>query len=167
MFTSLEKKVDALLKGYSSAWQPIIARCAALKARVVQGDPQETRGGRAVLNFGHSIGHAIEAATDYRQYLHGEAVSIGMFAASIVSQQQGLIDQVDRIRLGTLLTHAGLPLRVRRPIPRNRLLECLSRDKKAAGGAVKFVLLEGIGRGTPGQTVSPEVLEVALTTVGL
>ncbi len=113
------------------------------------------------------MGHAIETATDYKQYLHGEAISIGMFAASIISQQQNLMDQVDRIRLGTLLTKAGLPLRVRKPIPRKRVMESLARDKKVSDGTVKFVLLEGIGRVKPGQVVSPEALEVALNRVGL
>ncbi len=77
------------------------------------------------------------------------------------------MDQVDRIRLGTLLTKAGLPIRARGPIPRQRLMEFLARDKKVADGALRFVLLEGIGRAKPGQTVLPEVLEVALSTVGL
>lgn len=167
LFAQLEKNVESLVEGYSPAWAGIIARCAELKAKVVQEDPHETTGRRAILNFGHSLGHAIEAATDYKQYLHGEAISIGMFAASIISQQQDLMDQVDRIRLGTLLTKAGLPIRVRKPIPRKRLMECLARDKKVADGAVKFVLLEGIGRVKPGQVVSPEVLEIALNMVGL
>jgi 3-dehydroquinate synthase len=167
LFATLEKKAEDLVEGYSTAWLPIIERCARLKARVVQEDPQETLGRRAILNFGHSLGHAIEAATDFDEYLHGEAVAIGMFAATVISQQQGTLDQLDRIRLGTLLTKAGLPLRVRKPIPRTRLMEFLARDKKAVDGAVRFVLLESIGKAQPGQTVSPEVLEVALTTVGL
>jgi 3-dehydroquinate synthase len=167
LFATLEKKADSLLKGYSPEWLPIITRCIQIKARVVESDPQETSGLRAALNFGHSIGHAIEAATGYAEYLHGEAIAIGMFAAAIISQQQGLMDSLDKIRLGTLLTKAGLPLRVRAPIPRPRLMEFLARDKKSAGGAVRFVLLEGISRVKPGQTVAPEVLDLALSTVGL
>jgi 3-dehydroquinate synthase len=167
LFATLEKKMEKLLKGYSADWLPIITRCAELKARVVERDPQETSGWRAILNFGHTVGHAIEAATEYRGYLHGEAISIGMFVAAIISQQQGLLEAVDRIRLGTLLTRAGLPLRVRKPIPRARLMEYLARDKKAADGVVRFVLLQGIGQVKPGQSVSPEVLDMALSTVGL
>lgn len=167
LFAVLEKKAETLLKGYSPAWVPIITRCIEIKARVVQEDPLETRGLRAILNFGHSVGHAIEAATGFRDYLHGEAISIGMFVAAIISQQQDLMEPVDRIRLGTLLTKAGLPLRARAPIPRARLMEFLARDKKAADGAVRFVLLEGIGQAKSGQTVSLEALDLALSTVGL
>jgi 3-dehydroquinate synthase len=167
LFATLEKKAETLLQGFSDEWTPIIARCAELKARVVEEDPHETSGRRALLNFGHTIGHAIEAATGYRGYLHGEAVSIGMFAASIISQQQDLLDQVDRIRLGTLLSKVDLPIAARSPIPRKKLMEYLSRDKKSDNGVVRFVLLEQIGKAVSGQTVSPEVLEVALTTVGL
>jgi 3-dehydroquinate synthase len=167
LFATLEKKMEKLLKGYSADWLPIITRCAEIKARVVEKDPQETSGWRAILNFGHTVGHAIEAATEYRDYLHGESISIGMFVAAIISQQQGLMDAVDRIRLGTLLTRAGLPLRIHKPIPRGRLMEYLARDKKVTEGVVHFVLVEGIGRVKPSQLVSPDVLDMALSTVGL
>jgi 3-dehydroquinate synthase len=167
LFATLEKQIKTLVNGSAAAWPAIIARCAELKAKIVQEDPTETSGRRAILNFGHSVGHAIEAASDYKGYLHGEAIAIGMFVAALISQQQGLIEAVERIRLGTLLTKAGLPLRARAPIPRTRLMEFLARDKKVADGAVRFVLLKGIGEAAPGQTISPEVLDVALSTVGL
>jgi 3-dehydroquinate synthase len=167
LFAAIEKQIESLVKGYSAAWSPIIARCAQLKAEVVQKDPHEASGLRAILNFGHSLGHAIEAATHFDTYLHGEAIAIGMFVAAIISQQMDLLDPVDRIRLGTLLSKAGLPLRVHKPIPQESLMQFLSRDKKVADGVVRFVLLEGIGRATPGQAVSPELLSVALSTVGL
>ena len=167
LFATLEKQMEELVTGYSAAWVPIIARCAELKADVVEEDPHETIGLRAILNFGHSLGHAIEAATGFTRYLHGEAISSGMFVAAIISQQQELMDQVDRIRLGTLLTKRDCRFGVRAPIARKPLMEFLARDKKATAGTVRFVLLEGIGQAKSGQTVSPEVLEVALTTVGL
>jgi 3-dehydroquinate synthase len=167
LFATIEKNVDRLMKGYSPAWIPIIARCAEIKAKVVEEDPLETKGRRAQLNFGHSVGHAIEATTGFTGYLHGEAVAIGMFAASIVSQQQGNLDPLERIRLGTLLTKAGLPLRARKPLPRARVMDFLARDKKVADGAVRFVLLEKIGSAKSGQTVLPAILDIALSTVGL
>jgi len=167
LFRLLEAKIGRLMKGYSAAWIPIIARCAQIKASVVQKDPRETRGLRAILNFGHSVGHAIEAATGYLAYRHGEAISIGMFAAGWLSQQRGLLDAVDRIRLGTLLTKAGLPLRVRKPIARERLMWYLARDKKVERGAIKFVLLRGLGQAVPGQAVEPEALAAALAASGL
>jgi len=167
LFATLEHSAEDLLKGYSPAWTPIIARCVQLKAGVVEEDTFETKGRRALLNFGHSLGHAIEAATGYTRYLHGEAIAIGMFAAAIIGQQQDQTDQLDRIRLGTLLSKAGLPIRARAAIPRAELMTYLARDKKAADGSTRFVLLEKIGRAVSGQSVSPEVLEVTLTTVGL
>lgn len=167
LFATLEKHMESLLQGLSAPWVSIIGRCAEMKARIVERDPFETRGVRSLLNFGHSVGHAIEAATDFSRYLHGEAIAIGMFVAAFISQQAGLIDSVERIRLGTLLTRAGLPSRVDTPIPRARILEFLSRDKKVANGSVRFVLLKGIGKAEAGQAVSPEALDIALSASGL
>jgi 3-dehydroquinate synthase len=167
LFELLEKKMDRLVKGYSSAWVSIIARCATIKSEIVKKDPMEISGLRALLNFGHSIGHAIEAATGYGDYLHGEAISIGMFAAGILSEQVSGLDGLERIRLGTLLTRAGLPGRVRKPIARERILQFLGRDKKVQDGAIRFVLLKGIGEAVTGQGVRQETLALALSAVGL
>jgi 3-dehydroquinate synthase len=163
----LERQMPQLQKGYSPAWLPVIARCAAIKAEVVAKDPKETTGLRAILNFGHSIGHAIEAASGYRQLLHGEAVSIGMFVAGRLSEAMAGLKEKDRIRLETLLTQAGLPSHVEEPIPRRRLLEFLSRDKKTQEGSVRFVLLKGIGKAVPGRTVAAGDLEAALSASNL
>lgn len=167
LFVLLEKNIETLIKGYSPAWEPIIARCAQIKAHVVKKDPLETAGLRAILNFGHSVGHAIEAATGYKAYLHGEAVSIGMFVAGFISQQLNLLDPLGRIRLGTLLTRAGLPSRVKAPITREKLKAFLSRDKKVEGGIVKFVVLTRLGHAVSGKAVSPELLDMALGASGL
>ncbi len=167
LFESIEKNVETLVKGFSGAWLPIIARCVAIKAEIVQKDPRETKGLRAILNFGHSVGHAIEAATEYRAYSHGEAISVGMFVAGFLSQQLDLLEGLDRIRLGTLLTKAGLPAQVKKPIPREGLMRCLARDKKVEGGSVKFVLLKGLGQAVSGQEIAPEFLDAALSASGL
>jgi 3-dehydroquinate synthase len=167
LFKRLEQDIESLVKGYSPAWTSIVARCAAIKAEVVSADPRETRGARALLNFGHSVGHAIEAASRYVDYLHGEAISIGMFVAALISQQMGLLDPVDRIRLGTLLTRAGLPARVRRPLARHALMSLLARDKKVQDGHIRFVLLNGIGQAVGGQSVPSEILAPALAASGL
>ena len=167
LFETLEKQMDTLMKGYSPAWGPIIARCAQIKAEIVQKDPRETKGLRAILNFGHSVGHAIEAATEYQMYTHGEAISIGMFVAGYLSQQMDLLEGLDRIRINTLLTKAGLPSGVKKPIPRQRLMDFLARDKKVENGAVKFVLLKGLGVAVSGQEIAPEYLDAALSASGL
>ncbi|HVO33508.1 MAG TPA: 3-dehydroquinate synthase [Elusimicrobiota bacterium] len=167
LFARLEHSIDALVKGYSPEWVEVIARCARIKAQVVSKDPEERKGLRALLNFGHTVGHAIEAATNYRGYLHGEAISIGMFVAGSLSERMGLIGGLDRIRLGTLLTKAGLPARVRSPIARARLFEFLNRDKKVERGSVRFVLLKGIGEAVSGQEIPNEALDSSLAASGL
>jgi 3-dehydroquinate synthase len=167
LFERLERRIDHLVKGYSSEWVPIIARCAKIKAEVVKKDPVETTGLRALLNFGHSVGHAVEAAGGYQGYLHGEAISIGMFAAALLSESLTGLRPVDRIRLGSLLTRAGLPVRVRHPIARRRIMDFLARDKKVRDGAVRFVLLKGLGRAVSGRSVPAEFLDAALSTSGL
>jgi 3-dehydroquinate synthase len=167
LFGDLEKGGAALFRGFSARWTRIIACCAAIKARIVEKDPLETQGLRALLNFGHSVGHALEAATGYRRYLHGEAVSIGMYAAAWVSEQMGLLKPVERIRLGTLLSRAGLPIRAPVPVRRSRLMEFLERDKKVKEASVRFVLLERLGRATSGHRVSPVILDRALSACGL
>jgi 3-dehydroquinate synthase len=156
-----------LLEGYSPEWDPIISRCATLKAKVVEKDPHELTGLRAILNFGHTVGHAVEAAGGYTAYLHGEAISIGMFVAGYLSCHLTGFSDIERIRLGTLLTKVGLPAGVKKPIPRPTLMNYLARDKKAAQGNVKFVLLKGLGKAVSGQVVSEEILDAALRTSGL
>lgn len=167
LFATLEKHVEKLVKGYSPLWPDIIARCARWKAETVQKDPFETKGLRALLNFGHTAGHAIEAAAGYRDYLHGEAISIGMFVALFISQEMEFLEPIDRIRLGTLLTKAGLPAQVRKPLPLARILEFMSRDKKVHQGAVRFVLLKKIGEAVSGQSVPQDILEPALSMSGI
>lgn len=167
LFESLETKIDRLVRGYCVDWESIIARCAQIKAEVVHRDPRETRGLRALLNFGHSVGHAIEAATNYRGYHHGEAISIGMAVAAQISQQRRLLDPVGRIRLSALLNRAGLPVRPRKALSRESIMRYLSRDKKVENGSVRFVLLKGLGKAVSGQTVEAPVLDLALTATGL
>jgi len=167
LFQTLEAQADDLLKGYSPLWDPIIARCAQLKAQVVQKDPTETSGLRALLNFGHTVGHAVEAAGNYRDYLHGEAISIGMFVAGYLSSQLSNMPDIDRIRLNTLLTKADLPAQVKKAIPREKLMSYLLRDKKAEMGSVKFVLLKRIGKSISGQTVPHDLLDPALRSSNL
>jgi 3-dehydroquinate synthase len=167
LFSTLEEKMESLVKGWSPDWTPIIARCAQLKAQLVQKDPQETQGLRAILNFGHTAGHAVEAAGGYDDYLHGEAISIGMFVAGYLSSHLMNFSDIDRIRLGTLLTKAGLPARVRKPLPRKAIMDYLARDKKADHGSVKFVLLKGIGKAVSGQAIEPDVLDAVLSASGL
>ena len=122
----------------------VTARSARLKALVVSTDPRE-RGLRAILNYGHTIGHAVEAATGYQEYLHGEAVSVGMMGAARIAERMGLASDELVARQADLLRAFGLP--VSAPgLAAERVLEAMQLDKKVQDGRNRFVLLEAPGR---------------------
>lgn len=137
-----------------------VRRCVELKAGVVQQDPYD-RGLRAILNYGHTIAHAIEPATGYQRYLHGEAVAIGMAGAAAIGRQLGLIDAGVEQRQNDLLARAELPLQYDGATP-DSLLDAMTRDKKVAAGRPRWVLLEELGNATPDHEVS---LDLARSTV--
>ena len=122
-----------------------IHRSVAIKARIVTEDERETLGRRILLNYGHTIGHALEAATAYGEYLHGEAVSVGMMGAATIGEALGLIDGEVVQRQRWILERFGLPTSAAGVDPQ-RVLAAMSLDKKTEGGSVKWVLLEGVGR---------------------
>ncbi len=117
----------------------------AIKARVVEADEREDDY-RAVLNFGHTLGHAVEAATAYRRFLHGEAVGIGMVKAATLSVSQGLCDAASLKRVTALVERAGLPTEIPPEVSPKTLIQAMEIDKKVAGGKIKFVMCEGIGK---------------------
>ena len=130
-------------RGSPEARLELIRRCAAYKVKVVAQDPQE-QGLRAVLNLGHSIGHALETATGYRAYSHGEAVAIGLLPALWLSSRVcGLDPQVEE-QVRELLQRHGLPTAAHNVSP-DAVLEAMSRDKKVRAGRVRFALLEAVG----------------------
>ena len=140
----LESDVDKLVARERDALIYAVRRCCELKAGIVAADEREA-GVRALLNFGHTFGHAIEAATGYGPWLHGEAIAAGMVMAAELSVRAGLLARPDAARLKALLARAGLPI-AGPAIPPERLIELMAGDKKAAQGKVRFVLLESIGR---------------------
>ena len=136
----------------------LIARNVAIKARVVEEDEQETSGVRALLNFGHTIGHGIEASVPYGTLLHGEAISLGIRAALMLSEQHaGLPAEASR-RILNLLKHFQLPLVLAEEIQTDTILEKLSRDKKFSGGKKTFVLLDRLGNGITSNKVPMDSL---------
>jgi 3-dehydroquinate synthase len=143
LFDWLELNVEALLRREPAALAHAIARSCAIKADVVARDERETSL-RAILNFGHTFGHAIEAATRYERYLHGEAVGLGMLIAADLSQRLGLIDHTARERVRELLRRAGLPVETPR-IGAARAFELMQMDKKVLAGSVRLVLLDRLG----------------------
>jgi 3-dehydroquinate synthase len=143
-FAWLEANVASLLAKDSDALAHAIHRSCEIKAGIVAADEREA-GERALLNFGHTFGHAIEAAQGYGAWLHGEAVAAGMVCAAKLSERACAFPSPDTERLARLLGAAELPVAPPR-IPVERWLDLMLRDKKVEGGALRFVLLEAIGR---------------------
>ena len=144
--------------------EPVIRRSVEIKAEIVSADEFETGNERVLLNYGHTIGHAIEAVTEYGTYLHGEAVSIGMMVAVGISRRQGLISEelVDRQRV--LLQRFELPIALSDVDPET-LLQATTSDKKSRGGKIRWVLLRGPGRATTSREVSARTVRAALNDV--
>jgi len=140
----LERNLDRLLARERDALAYAVRRSCELKAAIVAADERET-GVRAVLNFGHTFGHAIETATGFGPWLHGEAVAAGMVMAAGLSARAGLLAPADAARLEALIRRAGLPIRAPRLAP-ELWRSLIAVDKKNAAGRVRFVLLHGLGR---------------------
>jgi 3-dehydroquinate synthase len=165
LFRRLEKSMTTLLARDPSELGAVIARSCAIKAHVVGQDETES-GLRAILNFGHTIGHGLEAISAYGRYLHGEAISIGQVAAAHLSAEiLGLpASEVSRIR--ELFVAAGLPVTVRlSPSQQTQLFAAMRLDKKVSDGSIKFVLARQIGAVEFGQSVPDEGVIRALTLV--
>jgi 3-dehydroquinate synthase len=142
-FAWLEANIDALLERERSALAHAVRRSCELKAALVAEDEREA-GARALLNFGHTFGHAIETASGYGAWLHGEAVAAGMVMAAELSARAGLLPASDSARLRALIARAGLPV-APPPIEPARWLELMALDKKSAQGRMRFVLLDALG----------------------
>jgi 3-dehydroquinate synthase len=162
LFRRLERDLGKLLEQDPKTLASVIARCCEIKADVVGRDETDA-GPRAILNFGHTIGHAIENSVGYGRYLHGEAISLGQVGAAALSQELLGLASADVIRIGNLLAAAGLPNRIRlTPKLRRSLLAAMRLDKKVSAGKVKFVLAERIGAVRWGQSVPERALQRAL-----
>lgn len=142
-----ELQTSAPLKWNSASLPKIIRRCVEIKAEVVAGDEFETQasGGRALLNLGHTFGHAIEAVAGYGTYLHGEAVAIGLVMAARLSAEQGQCSASEASDVEKTVAAYQLPTRLHTPLAVENLLAAMRRDKKVRDGKLRFVLLKGIG----------------------
>jgi len=163
LFTRLERDLPKLIKRDGSVLAAIIARCCEIKAEVVRQDETET-GLRAILNFGHTIGHAIEATAGYGKFLHGEAIAIGQAAAAKLSVRGAGLTAEDSARIENIFARAGLPTSIKlSPRRQTALIEAMRLDKKVANGQVRFVLARRIGQVEPGHKVPPEWIRDALS----
>jgi 3-dehydroquinate synthase len=123
----------------------LIKRNVEIKSGIVAKDERERTGQRAVLNFGHTVGHAIERAGNYRKFLHGEAVSLGIVAASAISVKRAGLRPDQRAAIVDLLARFGLPTRLPPKFPGKKILDAVKVDKKFEGGKIRFVVTPGIG----------------------
>jgi 3-dehydroquinate synthase len=142
-FAWLEAHLEQLLSGDPVALAHVIRRSLEIKAAIVARDERE-QGERALLNLGHTFGHAIESATSYTEWLHGEAVGAGLIMAADMSRQCGLLAATESERVRRLVTRAGLPARIASVTPATTL-EHMRVDKKVLGGRLRLVLLRRIG----------------------
>ena len=164
LFDLFEEHAEDLMALEPELSTEIIRRSMAIKANVVSQDERETLGIRILLNYGHTIGHALEASTDYGRFMHGEGVAIGMMGAGRMAQRMGLIPQevVDRQR--QLLQRFSLPIDAKSVsgVALDQVRQAMSLDKKTDGGALRWVMLEQIGKATVRRDVPSELVEETL-----
>jgi 3-dehydroquinate synthase len=160
-FEWLEQNMERLRARDAEALQYAIACCCRNKAEVVAADERES-GERALLNLGHTFGHAIEAGMGYGAWLHGEAVAAGMVMAADLSQRLGWIGAPDAARARRLIERAGLPVEAPR-LGTEKYLQLMELDKKVVGGRIRFVLLKSIGHAVVTEA-PPDLLQQTLET---
>lgn len=162
LFERLETLAPALRATDADALGPLVARSIELKADVVERDEREA-GDRMLLNYGHTVGHALEAVAGYGTLLHGEAVAVGMHAAARIAVQMGVLPAADALRQAGLLKALGLPGHW--VSPTEEVLRRLTLDKKRAGARQRWVLAEHVGAGRIRDDVAPEIAREAVEAV--
>jgi 3-dehydroquinate synthase len=162
LFRRIEQQAGGLLARDAKLLKSVVARCCEIKAAVVGEDETES-GPRQILNFGHTIGHALEAVSGYGRYLHGEAIAIGQTLAAQLSVKLSGLSARDAARIGHAFARLGLPNRIRLSRPQQeRLLAAMRLDKKVSDGQIRFVLAKRIGKVTWGQRVPDALLRLTL-----
>lgn len=146
----------------------VVRRCCAIKAGIVEADERELaqEGGRALLNLGHTFGHAIEQVAGYGHYLHGEAVAIGLAAAARLSVKLGHIPAAEVARVERVLTAHALPVRLAAPLPVPALMNAVARDKKVRAGLPRFVVLRRPGEAVTQDGIALETAEACFRETG-
>ncbi len=161
LFDYLSCNLKRALKHDPKTLEFIIQRCSALKAKVVSFDEREEKGVRTILNFGHTIGHAIEAAGGYKRYNHGEAVALGMLIAGDMSVLMHFLDLGSAEKIESLIIQAGLPGRIRR-LKLEQIMNAHLKDKKFIGTKNRLVLLKAIGSPTIFEGIPLEIIRQAV-----
>lgn len=161
LFIYLEKRYKDILAYKQDTLEFIVKRCSDIKAKIVQQDEREERGIRTILNFGHTIGHAIETAGDYKRYNHGEAIALGMLVETDISHRLGFIRNITLQKIENLIKIIGLPTRIKK-IPIDNIIRAHYRDKKFIGLKNRFVLIEDIGKAKIVEDVPLKITKEAL-----
>ncbi len=163
LFEWLENNLDRILTQEQNALAEIVERCCAIKARIVRLDERETGNGpRALLNLGHTFGHAIETHTGYTEWLHGEAVATGLCLAAELSARHGWITEAIVARCVDLIARAGLPTQPPRGMTATDFRELMGLDKKVQNGRMRLVLLRGLGDAILSSDFDPALLDETL-----
>jgi 3-dehydroquinate synthase len=160
----LEARLDRLLALDPDVTADTVAHCCRMKAAIVAEDEREAVGGgvRALLNLGHTFGHAIETYTGYSQWLHGEAVATGMVMAADCSARLGWLSAEEAARVRALIHRAGLPVRPPPGMQPEHFRELMAHDKKVAGGRLRLVLLKRLGEAVLSADYDPAALDATL-----
>lgn len=161
LFGYIEKNYKKLIAGDLKCLLALVLQSSRIKAKVVMADEKETKGIRTVLNFGHTIGHAIETAGRYKIYQHGEAIALGMRVAIDISVQLKMLDQSRAKRINTLLSAVGLPERIKR-VNVSQIMRLMKGDKKFVSGKNRFVLALKIGKVRVIEGVNDAVIKKAI-----
>jgi 3-dehydroquinate synthase len=167
LFQRLERELASLVSRDEKVLTSVIARCCEIKAEVVSQDETES-GLRAILNFGHTIGHGLEAISGYGRFLHGEAISLGQIAAANISQELLGLSPGETERIQSLFGQSALPTHIRLNHAQTKsLLAAMRLDKKTSDGEIKFVLARAIGKVEFGHKVPQATIEGALQRLAL
>jgi 3-dehydroquinate synthase len=165
LFSAVSRDLPALVAQDRERLTEVIAACCRIKIHVVSIDEREA-GPRRALNFGHTVGHALEAATGYRRFLHGEAVGLGMLAAARLSVMRGTMSSAAEAELRDLIARLG-KLPPVADLKTSAILEAITHDKKVVRGTLHFVLAQDLGATTIATDVTPRELKTAIAAIGI
>ncbi len=154
----MQKNISKLINRDEAALAYAIERSCINKAEVVAEDETES-GVRAILNLGHTFGHAIETALEYKEWLHGEAIGCGLLMAADLSCRLGYLNEATVATIESILMEAGLPVKNHPRVTMQKMLENMKVDKKAKDGVLYFILLESIGKAVITADIKTEMLE--------
>ena len=158
LFEQLEAR--AIMNASDERLERVVEWNCKIKAAVVNADEKETAssGGRALLNLGHTFGHAVENVAGYGEYLHGEAIGVGLIAAAVLSQRLGHLTETDVTRIRMVVSAHRLPTSLKKPLSVEKLMDAMGRDKKVKSGVIRFVIMKRIGQAATIESADMEMI---------